>query len=263
MQHDGGDSLVPRHRDGAQLRERRRLHRTAQRQVHQHHLPGLRRRGHRLRLRLPLCDRRRLQRRLRLPLRRGVAGQRRLFALRACAVQRRRRLRHQRVRRVFLRGRLRLLGGARLPRRDRHVPARQRMRRSTRAVRLQYGHRPVAVRGPRLRHRPSVAHRRSRPHPHRPPRAATGAPRSPRVSISSPRSARRSPFTGSEWVRSSTHPSRASTASRCSSWALGAPPDLLHAAQAAAADEIEHARIAYALASAYAGRATSVRGPSI
>lgn len=36
--------------------------------------------------------------------------------------------------------------------------------------------------------------------------------------------------------------------------ALGAPPDLLADAQAAAADEIEHARLGYALASAYAGR---------
>lgn len=35
--------------------------------------------------------------------------------------------------------------------------------------------------------------------------------------------------------------------------ALGAPPQLLVEAQAAAADEIEHAKIAYALASAYAG----------
>ncbi len=37
--------------------------------------------------------------------------------------------------------------------------------------------------------------------------------------------------------------------------ALGAPPDLLAEAQAAARDEIDHARLAYALASAYAGRA--------
>jgi hypothetical protein len=37
--------------------------------------------------------------------------------------------------------------------------------------------------------------------------------------------------------------------------ALGAPPDLLADAQRAAADEVEHARAAYAIASAYAGRA--------
>ncbi len=37
--------------------------------------------------------------------------------------------------------------------------------------------------------------------------------------------------------------------------ALGAPPDLLFGAQRAAADEIAHARLAYALAGAYAGRA--------
>jgi hypothetical protein len=41
--------------------------------------------------------------------------------------------------------------------------------------------------------------------------------------------------------------------------ALGAPPDLLAATQEAAADEVEHARMAFALASAYAG--TSL-GPS-
>jgi hypothetical protein len=40
---------------------------------------------------------------------------------------------------------------------------------------------------------------------------------------------------------------------------IGAPPDLLMLAQRAAADEIEHARIAYALASHYAGAPT---GPS-
>lgn len=37
--------------------------------------------------------------------------------------------------------------------------------------------------------------------------------------------------------------------------ALGAPPDLLIAAQQALADEVEHARLAFGLASAYAGRA--------
>ena len=37
--------------------------------------------------------------------------------------------------------------------------------------------------------------------------------------------------------------------------ALGAPPDLLAEAQRAGADEVEHARLAYGLASAYAGRA--------
>jgi hypothetical protein len=36
--------------------------------------------------------------------------------------------------------------------------------------------------------------------------------------------------------------------------ALGAPPELLHQAQDAAKDEIEHARICYAIASIYAGR---------
>jgi hypothetical protein len=36
--------------------------------------------------------------------------------------------------------------------------------------------------------------------------------------------------------------------------ALGAPPELLHQAQDAAKDEIEHARIGYAVASSYAGR---------
>ncbi len=40
---------------------------------------------------------------------------------------------------------------------------------------------------------------------------------------------------------------------------LGAPPDLVADAQRAALDEVEHAKIAYALASAYAGRAL---GPS-
>ncbi len=35
---------------------------------------------------------------------------------------------------------------------------------------------------------------------------------------------------------------------------LGAPPELLHAAQRAAADEVEHARVGYALASRYADR---------
>lgn len=41
--------------------------------------------------------------------------------------------------------------------------------------------------------------------------------------------------------------------------ALGAPPELLSGAQRAAADEVEHARVAYALASAYGGEAV---GPS-
>jgi hypothetical protein len=47
--------------------------------------------------------------------------------------------------------------------------------------------------------------------------------------------------------------SAASRASRWSSSRWGAPPSLLRAAHEAALDEIEHARLAYSLASAYAG----------